>query len=878
MTTLADWKAAFRALDECPWAGPRPLVDNDRAQYRLVGREKMADQFAASVLQHYLVVLTGDSGVGKSSLLNAGLVHKLKESGFQPFVCNNWTSLNQNPLDVEAFIRSKITFPVEHGSDGTLCGDLESEYGDTAVIIFDQFEELIRYQPGLFVRVVEWIIDANRRYRTHIVLSLRSEYRHRLRPIEIAARPFSMSTIVLEALEDETAIRQIISGTSEKPLPITPAAADLIWKEWTTAHDRSKLTWSDVGLLHLQGTLYALHDAVGAATVGVAHIEALKARAQHDEPTIFNVGIRAAVRLKLERCLKACADESLPQPLDRVLIEGTKAVAHRLIPHLSSGGYKLEREEWDLTRIALAREFERLTKGREANDDRPVLGDVERIFRDLASRARTTDRTARPSHGDGDDLLCVSRCELARAAAIPWRVPSTSARLVANGVDVAPWDEDRHDVSAGPLLGFSATAVLIENLRRVVFALCWLEASELVRASSPSSGKTMLTLIHDGFGHALEHWAASESSRPEEALSLLSAASGETYHWLQGDNPDTPHAAFNGSQQEVILTNLRWRDCQVSAAFRRVVFVNCDFRGSRFRNCRFHGVIFINCLLDGSSFEECTMLGGTTARPPDLQALAREIENHPAKIPSEALPDFCIYVKPDIVEELRRYREHAAAGNNEGNTVLYSRTSGLAAIPWRSSYGHGVHWHSESGGLTMYGGRLSSLMIRRCTFADGGALALRHVAGSALDIVEQEGGGKIEITQSAIRGLTVTRPIDREYDRAASGTEDALQIVVDDCIVTNVWFGHGLTGEAKFTHSKIWQACNTSDRRHFEVSVGEESFYYGLVNVAPPGEGSQEMRGYHQSEIVDLDNVVRGVRNMDYRRVPGRFELADPKP
>ena len=66
-----------------------------------------------------------------------------------------------------------------------------------------------------------------------------------------------------------------------------------------------------------------------------------------------------------------------------------------------------------------------------------------------------------------------------------------------------------------------------------------------------------------------------------------------------------------------------------------------------------------------------------------------------------------------------------------------------------------LDWAPQRGGLTMYGGRLSSLMVRSGRFRDGGELALRHIAGSSLDITEQ-GAAKIQIF-----GSFDPRPVDQ---------------------------------------------------------------------------------------------------------------------
>ncbi len=896
MTTLADWKHAFEALDRCPWAGPRPLRNSEPDRRRFVGRESDTQRFTDEVLQHQLVVLTGESGVGKSSLLNARLRDALQLAGFQTFVCSDWTWPSDQAPDVDVLIRSKIEkqwdSKQEQRVGGSLCDQLDSVFGGPVVLILDQFEELIRYQPALFDDIVAWILSANHRNSTHIVLSLRIEYRHRLRPIEREARPFSMSTYVLEPLTDKDTVRKIISsaeaGTENA---ITPAAADLLLKHWLLAGTGSHVGWNDVSLFQLQGTLYALHaEAQETATPGMAgrnpigedHVTQFTKRANAEtrtsyeaDRTVFHFGIREAVSLKLARCRDACRHDNLPQPLDSTLVDGTNAIAHRLIPHLSSGGYKLARDEWELARLTLSREIEHLTKSGDTSDDRPTGLQIERVFRNLSSRSRSTSRTEGDAQGTPDigDLLSVPRSEVARTSALEWSVPSTSALLKANGVDLAPWEVDRNDVSSGPLLGMPAKVVMIEELRRLVFALHWLETAELIRASSPSPGQTMLSLIHDGFATALEHWAGSDRSGPENALCLLSAARGETYYWRRLREPDRPLNEFDGSNREVTYTNLRWRDCQVSASFKELVFVNCDFRGTRFRECRFQGVVFVNCLLDGAAFDECT-ISGTVGHPPPLSGApsGTESSENPLLVDTLRLPAFRIEVSADAISDLRWYRELPDT-QNEDHRFLYSRTSGLAAVPWQRAYGMGLEWRRQTGGLTMYGGRLSSLMIRRSTFYDGGTLALRYIAGSALDIVEHKGGGRIDIAMSAIRGFTVSRSLDDPRD-GNDGQE--LDIHVLDSFMTNVWFGDGLRGKVAFESCKLWHVCNVSDRKTFDVAV-LDSPYYALVNVSTPDARSKQMPFDFSSDPDVRETFARDVMTMDYRSIPARLELTRPE-
>src|SRR3954453_7653601 len=75
----------------------------------LIGRSAVRDSFAQEVLTHQLVVLHGESGVGKSSLLNAGLTGDLRERGFFPIVCRNWTRHPSSPDRTEDFVAGKVS-------------------------------------------------------------------------------------------------------------------------------------------------------------------------------------------------------------------------------------------------------------------------------------------------------------------------------------------------------------------------------------------------------------------------------------------------------------------------------------------------------------------------------------------------------------------------------------------------------------------------------------------------------------------------------------------------------------------------------------------------------------------------------------------------
>ena len=812
------------------------MVDTDDVRH-LVGREEDARLFGRSVRNDELVILTGESGVGKSSLLNLKLVPYLRRIGLYPMVCNDWTSTSDALAGPAQFLAGKLRSQFPDGIDRSstrFVEELSEQYPDQAVLILDQFEELIRYQPELFSRIVSWVEGVVQDYRVRIVLSLRAEYEHRLRSVNLA--PFMMSRYPLRPLSELKDVEAVIrSGNRSDAVVIDDAAIELMLDCWKAA--RADRAWSEVGLLHLQATLYVLSSGA-AGPVEREQIEQLIEEAG-SRAGIFEVGLTHAVRLKLERCLESCSSPQLPVPVDDLLARGTCGLIPRIAGQLSSGGYKLVRDRWDLARLVLVRELQML--------DLPDAT-VNALFRAFCDLVDSQDEES----VSGElplNVLSVPRAEIERAAGVPHPGGHSVPELAERGVDPVPWRADPDDVSSGPMLGMSPVGVLVEEFRRFFFAIEWLRTAYLIRTTSPVPGQTMVSLIHDGFAAGLQRWAAVTGDGPSEALAVLTAMRGESLNWQDDASDDPVHAALDGGQGFRIITNVRWRNCRISASFRHVVMVNCDFRGSQFRRCGFRGVVFVNCLLDGVTFSGCTIYGAV--EEPYEQQTREELEE---------LPPFLVDIPAEAVRTLNVYRETDVVAGQ-----LFSVTSGVPAVPWNRPVEGTVRWDPQSGGMTMYGGRLSSLLVRDCRFEDGGTLAFRHVAGSSLEIAEQA-IGRFEFYGAAIRGLSVTRTIG---ETEASGGD--IRIRMQDSLIANAWFGPSLIGDARFTKCVVWQLFNASTLSSFGVEL-RNSRHHGLVNVHQPDGPPEEGLSTNGLGADEVAVVAAGLR-MDYRSRPARLEL-----
>jgi len=140
------------------YPGAGPFQDDDLSRSIFFGREQETSQLASRIQAYRLTVVYGRSGLGKSSLLNAGVAPLLREAGFLP------VSVRVNSMDTdlittvaqyvekEAGKREIEHVAGETSSPWEYFKSLELWQGDQLlipVIIFDQFEEVFSIEDDL---------------------------------------------------------------------------------------------------------------------------------------------------------------------------------------------------------------------------------------------------------------------------------------------------------------------------------------------------------------------------------------------------------------------------------------------------------------------------------------------------------------------------------------------------------------------------------------------------------------------------------------------------------------------------------------------------------------------------------------------------------
>lgn len=287
-----------------PYVGLAAFQPADEA--RFFGRERDVASLMGQLRNHRLVTVEGPSGVGKSSLVRAGLLPELQRSG-QPW---EWFIIRpgRQPIASLATMLARIT-PVEPiadevtetGAERTRIAELRRHPGvlgtmlrgrcfrrkSRCLLFVDQFEEL--YTLGAddearqtFVRCLEQVVD-DVSSPLRVVIAVRSDFRTRLAEHRGFTSEVVRGTMVLTSLdraslrtalvaplvglgyvfENESLIARILESIQDThaPLPLLQLTAERLWMARDVlAKCISEQGYDSIG--GVEGVLAAHADAV----------------------------------------------------------------------------------------------------------------------------------------------------------------------------------------------------------------------------------------------------------------------------------------------------------------------------------------------------------------------------------------------------------------------------------------------------------------------------------------------------------------------------------------------------------------------------------------------------------------------------------------
>jgi hypothetical protein len=600
----------------CPFLGPRPYAEADAEVFFGRGIETREMLSLVFDLDWGMTVLTAESGAGKTSLLQAGVVpalrsmragkgprrpgpvlyvssgglrqHRHTASFIAGKIQNEIATLEQRvrerpesikgvdalKVDLERLREVKLYADPQDGFDpgslperdwvlGYLRGLCDAVDGGQIILILDQFEELLGSGASAFSRshgeavlqLIGLVMVAEP--RIHFVLSLREEYFGRLRPLDNFAPALAARTRHLAPLT-VAGFAQAVDALPGKPIQPDAISRVLEWVEGTNGSERPSDRSAPVDAL------------VAQAILEDVYIDRTRRYPAEHGPIALKDLDDYASTVKPEARQDAGLDGSLAYPYADV------AMYHYITRALHNPGDGCKHDgapDALLLRMA-ARMGATLSSPRGFK--RHVV-DVQLVLDAMREDLRTP-----PLAGVHEHLKS--------------RLPQLRDHGHVDDDSIPPTSELGRRLAKADLLARAAFDA-IERLES--------DAGRVLKSHDrDSSGNRVLALVHDGFGPAFDRWGEQFRNRIDDALASVVGCYGL---------PIQKNARFPLPSRD----GLNWVACFLdSIHFENVRFTQCDFSGSMFLNCTFKTVTFDHCTLtaagfSGSAMEDTHFIGCT---------------------------------------------------------------------------------------------------------------------------------------------------------------------------------------------------------------------------------------------------------------------------
>jgi WD40 repeat protein len=214
------------AAPPSPYKGLAPFEDSELDALLFFGRESEIEVIVANLMASRLTVLYGPSGVGKTSLLRAGVAHRLRrEQNAVVVVFSSWTGDPiANLLDaVEAVVGDG---PNRRGAPADVLAAWTRRLDSELYIVLDQFEEYFLYHenesgPGT---LAEELPEAVRRagLRVNFLIGIREDSLASLDAFKARIPNLFGNSLRLDLLE-RSAARAAILGPLQRYNELVPA-------------------------------------------------------------------------------------------------------------------------------------------------------------------------------------------------------------------------------------------------------------------------------------------------------------------------------------------------------------------------------------------------------------------------------------------------------------------------------------------------------------------------------------------------------------------------------------------------------------------------------------------------------------------------------
>jgi hypothetical protein len=253
-----------------PYPGLRPF---ERHEWPIFfGRERMADSVVADIVDKHMLVVHGDSGCGKSSLVRAAVLPRLEQENARGGI--RWRTCSTTPGDAPLWnLARDIASLTGHDNDETaievrrimnfgreapaeLAELLHVNGSDHACILIDQFEELFTYsdqhgpEEATLITAFCTALHRNPPAGLHVILTMRSEFLGACARFDDFALTVNATQYLLPRMQHDDLLRAIREPATLYGGEVTRSLAERLIADARGEQDQLPLIQHALMLLH----------------------------------------------------------------------------------------------------------------------------------------------------------------------------------------------------------------------------------------------------------------------------------------------------------------------------------------------------------------------------------------------------------------------------------------------------------------------------------------------------------------------------------------------------------------------------------------------------------------------------------------------------